>query len=157
MPDLFTHVCVAYIISIALNIKEPHHRALVIAGAILPDIWKVYLVFSPFIGHYAAKNLFAPLHTVFGTLISTALFTSFFEKNLWKKFYLLLLLGASSHFLLDAFLWPYGWPSGEAIWFFWPLFTIEFQHGFIWPDSYLPAVVSGIIVCVVILIKHLKK
>jgi len=159
MPDLFTHICVAYLISLALNIKESHHRNIIIAGSIFPDFWKIYMIFSPFIGYYTAKNFFAPLHMVLGVLISGALFISFFEKSYWRKYYMLLMIGAGSHLLLDAFLYPYGWygwPMGDGIWFLWPLLNIEFQHGFIWPESYLPAVVSGIIVCAVILLRKYR-
>lgn len=139
MPEWTTHVCAAYLIARALKINK--HSTLVLLGAILPDAFKFFIPLGMLIGFGAhgnfISNFFAPLHTIFGVLLTGALASSFFNLE-WRHAYSLVLLGISSHLALDLLIWPYG----TKIWTLWPLVTWQSNLGFIWPDSVLPAAVS---------------
>lgn len=144
MPDWITHIAVAYLITLLFGIRR--YRSLVLFGALIPDISKSFIPFL-ILGFDDGNlnNFFAPFHTVFGVLLTSALTSTFFKLQ-WRRACFLILIGAGSHLLLDILVWPYG----SKIWSFWPLLTIQGEVGFIWPDSILPAVISSLI-CVIVL------
>ncbi|MFQ6051954.1 MAG: hypothetical protein ACE5K4_09705 [Candidatus Hydrothermarchaeota archaeon] len=131
MPDWVTHICFGYLIACLMNARVRP----VILGSVLPDLSKLFMIFTHFLDHFKVLNFFLPFHTIFGSLLSGALISSFFKH--WKETYLMIIIGLLSHFALDSLLYPFG----NLNEFFYPLFTFE-THGFIWSDSYLPAMVS---------------
>lgn len=137
MPDWITHISVAYTIAVLLGIKEK--RSLIYIGAIIPDTFRLFFLMAPFTGFLTAMNFFAPLHTVLGVLLSGALVTSFFRDIEWKHAYWLVLIGAASHFALDALMWPFG----QSVWTLYPFWISPTYSGIVWPDSFLPAIISG--------------
>jgi len=137
MPDWITHISVAYIIAVLLGIKI--NRSFLYIGAIIPDLFRLFFLMAPFTGFLTSMNFFAPLHTVTGVLLSGALVTSFFKGIEWKHAYGLVLLGAASHFVLDALMWPFG----QKVWTFYPFWISPTYSGIVWPDSFVPAVISG--------------
>lgn len=130
MPDWITHISVAFLIT--LGIKE--NRSLVILGSVLPDAVK----FSFFLSFLSSFNPFVVFHTALGTLLFAALLSTFFD-TAWKRGFSLILLGSASHLLLDSLHGPYG----DYYWFLWPIWTGYTNFGFIWHDSYLPALFSS--------------
>lgn len=136
MPDWIAHLCVAYLLILLLGIKK--YRSLVFVGAVLPDLMKVHLLFRSSAGYYPAANFFAPFHTAAGVLLTGALIASFLEGIEWKKGYALILLGAASHLVLDSLLYPYG----RDMWYTWPLWLGCTNWGFIWSDSFYPAIIG---------------
>lgn len=138
MPDWITHISVAYIIAILLNIKE--NRTILYIGAIIPDSFRLFFLVGPFTGFSIAMNFFAPLHTVIGVLLSGAFVISFFKGVAWRHAFKLVLLGAISHFALDALMHPFG----TSIWAFYPFWISPTYSGIIWSDSYWPVIISVI-------------
>lgn len=138
MPDWITHISAAYIIAVLLGIKKD--RAILYMGAIIPDSFRLFILVGPFTGFLTAMNFFAPLHTFIGVLLSGAFVTSFFRGIEWKHAYCLVLLGAVSHFFLDALMWPFG----QSVWTFYPVWISPTYSGIIWPDSLMPAIITSI-------------
>ncbi len=130
MPDWITHICAGYLVAVLLNIRVRP----VILGSVLPDLSKLFM-FAHSYNNSAVINFFLPFHTIIGVLLSGALLSSFFKD--WKDTYLLISVGFLSHLVLDSFLYPFG----NINVYFYPFFTFE-THGFIWSDSYFPALVT---------------
>lgn len=133
MPDLLSHICFAYILVTIFKIKE--NRVIVYVGAVLPDLFKLFILFVPFMGELKAINFFFPLHTTLGVLLTGAFVSGFFDIE-WKRAYKLILLGAFSHLFLDSLMWPFG----VNLWFFYPFFIFH-MNGIIWPDSVIPVII----------------
>lgn len=130
MPDWITHIAVAYSLAVLLKVNQ---RELVVLGALLPDIFKIFLPLGIVIGFgedFFLGNYFAPFHTFLGVVLTTGLLSTFF--NTPRMIMPLFLLGAFSHLAMDSLLYPYGYEN----WTFWPFFTFE-AKGVLWPDSLL--------------------
>jgi hypothetical protein len=128
VPDWITHIAVAYSLALLVNIKR---RELVVLGALLPDLFKIFLPLGTIFGFGNDNflgNYFAPFHTVLGVTLTASLLSTFFKDSL--RILPLFVLGAASHLFLDSLLYPFG----KTIWFFWPFFTFD-AGGFLWPDS----------------------
>ena len=143
MPDWIAHIAIGYLLALICN-KE---KELVVLGALLPDIFKIFIPFAFLFGFGSESiiNFFAPFHTVVGVLITAVLISTFFSSGL--KVLPLLLLGATSHLLLDSLQYPFGYEN----WFLWPLYIGV--KGFIWPDSMLPALISSSFCLLIALLK----
>lgn len=99
MPDWITHIAVAYSLAVIVNANR---RELVVLGALLPDLFKLFLPLGVIIGfgdNFFLGNYFAPVHTF---------------------------LGAVSHLTMDSLLYPFGYKN----WVFWPLLKFD-AMGFI--------------------------
>ncbi len=146
MPDWITHLGIAYLLARGLGIRE--NRGLVYIGALLPDLFKLFLPLGMLVGFasdgFFIGNYFAPFHTVFGVLLSGLFVSSFFEE--WRGSYRLIMLGAFSHLLADALLYPWG----SSMWGLWPLWRGDLGIGIFWSDSVIPlAIVASL--CVLVL------
>jgi len=124
MADLMTHVLVAYTIAALLSLKydwmtSPYTTA-VMTGAVLPDLTRINLILdSALIENYLGIPFsWTPLHTTGGVLIVILIITVFIPKNLSKRVFLLLVLGAVSHLVLDLLLIN---ASGRSYAVLWPL------------------------------------
>ncbi|MEE8167799.1 MAG: zinc dependent phospholipase C family protein [Candidatus Hydrothermarchaeales archaeon] len=142
-----THLCVAYLLARGLGIRE--NRSLVYLGALLPDLFKLFLPLGMLVGFvsdgFFIGNYFAPFHTVFGVLLSGLFVSSFFEE--WRDTYLLILLGAFSHILADIFLWPWS----AIMWNMWPVWSGDLGTGIFWPDSVIPLAIAASL-CALVLV-----
>jgi hypothetical protein len=130
MPDWITHIAVAYSLALLAGVRR---YELVILGALLPDLFKLFLPLGAVIGYgesFFLGNYFAPFHTFFGVLLTSALLSTFFAKA--GKVFPLFLLGAFSHLAMDSLLYPYGYDN----WVFWPLLRFG-ARGVAWPDNLL--------------------
>lgn len=150
VPDWITHVAVAYSLALLVNIKR---RELVVLGALLPDIFKVFLPLGVIIGFgddFFLGNYFAPFHTLLGVSLTSALLSTFF--NAPKKVVPLFLLGAFSHLIMDSLLYPFGYEN----WVLWPFFTFA-AKGIIWPDSLIAPILAVTSSIILIYIKEVRK
>jgi len=104
MPDWVTHIAVAWTLCRILRFKFDEfnnaNTMLVIAGALIPDIAKIALVFK-FIG-IDASDYFAILHIPSGSIIVTGIISLFFPEK--KKAFLFLGFGVLTHYCLDLIL-----------------------------------------------------
>ena len=131
MPDWISHLLIAYI---AINLLGIKNRKMVYIGALLPDVFKVFIPFSKIFGitSMTCLNFFAPFHTLFGVLL-TGFFVSSFSVE-WRRSYTLILLGAFLHMTADIFLYPWG----SDMWSLYPLWIGDLGTGIFWSDSVLP-------------------
>lgn len=129
MADLLTHVLVAYVIGSLLAWRyEWFSSALVtavMAGALLPDLRKIFLVLP---GSSVSEFLsipfsWAPLHDVGGIVIVIAIAVVLVPTTMRLPVLLCLSLGAFEHILFDAFLY---WPDGLTWNVIWPVSNVQF-------------------------------
>ncbi len=84
MPDWLAHVLFAYVLCSLLGMKFKQftkaNTALVMAGALIPDLVKFELGFD-LLG-IAVEDLLAPLHTPIGSFVSAALIALLFTEVL---------------------------------------------------------------------------
>ena len=147
MPDWLAHILVAYILCCILGIKfkvfSKENTAIVMVGALIPDIVKAGLLFD-FLG-MDVWDFIAPLHTPIGSMLSAALFSLLSEFEERKRIFYLLILGASTHYALDFLLMHV---SGGMLMLF-PFSWHGWQLGVIQCDNYYVALVALLLACVV--------
>ncbi len=147
MPDWLTHILAAWIICKLLRIKfrafDSKNTAIVMAGALIPDIVKVGLLFD-FLG-MDVWDFIAPFHTPVGSILSAALFSLLFEFEERKRIFSLLILGASTHLALDFLLMHV---SGGMLMLF-PFSWHGWQLRVIQCDNYYVALVALLLACVI--------
>lgn len=124
MPDLLTHVLVAYAVvtigSWRYEAVTPSAVTVAMMGAMIPDLTKVALA-AP---SYRIEALLGvpfdwfALHTAGGSFVSVLIGTVLASRHNRTRVFLLLAFGAASHLLLDGFLVN---PSGYSYAVFWPL------------------------------------
>ena len=153
MPDWFAHILVAYVLCSILGIKfkvfSKENTAIVMVGALIPDMVKVGLIFD-FLG-MDVWDFIAPLHTPVGSMLSAALFSLLFEAR--KRIFSLLILGASTHLALDFLLMHV---SGGMLLLF-PFSWGKWQLGVIQCDNYYVALIALLLACVIYIISKYYK
>lgn len=153
MADLYTHVLVGYMIGVVLSWRYDWlgypFIAVVIAGAILPDLNRIELL-VPAATIEAVLGLpfsWTPLHRAGGTLLVVCLGTLLARKQYRRAVFALLFVGAASHYLLDFWLYK---PSGVSGPLLWPFVTDGFRiDGFYLSSDRWPAVVSTVAAIVI--------
>jgi hypothetical protein len=141
MPDWLAHVLFAYVLCSVLGTKfktfTKANTALVMAGALIPDLVKVKLGFDLF--GIAVGDLLEPLHTPIGSLVSAGLIALLFSEVF--VVFSLFVLGFTTHFALDLLL---GHVSGGMLLLF-PVSWQEYQLGWIHADnSWVALVLLGL-------------
>ena len=105
MPDLITHSCVAYGLSVLC--RNRWHSPVVV-GALMPDV--LSRVPSMVLSHLRtlepaiplwAIDMWGPLHLPVGMCISSAILASLWAKGLWWRIFWLSLMGQASHLIID--------------------------------------------------------
>ena len=131
MPDWLAHVLFAWILCRILGIKfkifSRESTAIVIIGALIPDVVKIGLIFDLF--GIEIWDYVDPLHTPAGSLLVAALISLLFYDLM---VFLLLTLGFVTHYMLDFLM---GHVSGGMLLFF-PFSWEEYQLGLIQSDNY---------------------
>lgn len=140
MPDCFTHVVFGLFLCEVFRVK---YKSLVILGCLLPDIGNlINLVLN-----YQLFWLFQPLSTPIGViLLSTSI--GFLFNIEYKRAVSLLLLGASSHVLLDFTVRRFEEGILLLFPFSWKYYNLG-NFGLFWPEQfYLPLLVSIILLLI---------
>jgi len=96
MPDWTTHVIAGWITGKATKSDV----SLVVVGSLLPDIFKIQLVFNAM--QIDTHGFFDPIHTPCGTLLIALLLSLLFKMA--GRAFIFLIMGASTHYFLDFFL-----------------------------------------------------
>ena len=133
MPDLLTHVLLAYVAAMGVAWVAPWFpRRLVpvgMVGAVLPDLVKVSLLVPNVVMESTLGVPFSwyPLHRLGGVLVLAGLGALLFDRTYRRPAFGTLLAGASTHLFLDSlirrangltppYLYPFSWwqpPSGD--------------------------------------------
>ena len=149
MAELFTHVLVGFILATVASwrwewITTPMVTVAMV-GAALPDLKRVDLV-VPVETVEAVVGLsfsWTPLHRVGGTAVLIAVGAFLVPKRLRRGVALLLVIGATSHYLLDFALYT---PSGWSNTMLWPLWDALVPVGGVYLSSdQWPVVVTAVI------------
>ncbi|MFA5102182.1 MAG: metal-dependent hydrolase [Candidatus Thermoplasmatota archaeon] len=119
MADWLTHTLIGWI----TGRTTKQDIALVVIGALLPDLTKLTLLFT-WLGIYD-HQFFDPLHLPIGALLVAGIIAVFFQDI--KKAFLALSIGVTTHFLLDFFLvhtqggikllFPFSWDGWQVYWY----------------------------------------
>lgn len=124
MPDLLAHVLFAYGVCMLLSLHyewiSPQYRTIGMLGALVPDIYKVYLLIpdatvESLVG--IPFNWFA-LRTGGGVVVAVVLAAMVFVPDHQRRAISVLLIGAVSHLVADLFL---ATPTGQSFPILWPL------------------------------------
>lgn len=124
MPDLLTHVLFAYSFATLLGQRvhwiEREYVTLFMAGALIPDVSKAYLV----VGEATVKSVIGQpfewygIHTLGGILVVSALVATWVDWDEVKPVLLMAFGGGLSHLLLDSFIQE---PTGYSYAALWPI------------------------------------
>ena len=124
MPDLFAHALIGYCLGTALSFRydwlTPAYVTVVMAGAFVPDLSKVYLLVPDAIVADAIGLPFSwfGLHTVGGSAVAVLIGVVLVADDERRRVLGLLSLGAASHLVADALLLT---PSGYSKPMWWPV------------------------------------
>ncbi|AGK60092.1 hypothetical protein Asulf_00056 [Archaeoglobus sulfaticallidus PM70-1] len=145
MPDWLAHVLFAYILCKVLGIRfkvfSNENTAIVIVGSLVPDTVKVGLIFDLIDVH--AWDFIAPLHTPAGSLLVAGLISLLFYEV--YTVFLLLILGFTTHYMLDLLLKHV---SGGMLLLF-PFSWGGYQLGLIQVDDYRITLVFVVLAVIV--------
>jgi hypothetical protein len=146
MPDWITHVLVAWSLATILGFRfkqfSQNNVAIVMLGALIPDIYKVTLVLESF--GINVQGFLSPIHLPVGSLLIAAIISLFFiEKRL---IFLFLAIGIGTHYALDLLLFS----GGMEI--FYPFSTLKFQIGIISVTDLHITILSIILASIVFLV-----
>ncbi|KAB1187484.1 MULTISPECIES: metal-dependent hydrolase [Haloferax] len=160
MPDLLAHALLAYTIALLASwryewITRPY-VTVAMAGAFIPDMAKVDLVFS---SARVEQLLGIPfswfgLHTTGAAVCSVLIGVLLVRSNERVRVASLLAVGAASHLIADAFLLK---PTGQSYALLWPL-TRYYPPtpGLYLSTDMLPALVLGVSAVVVTLVTRAR-
>lgn len=124
MPDLLTHVLVAYALATALSRRygwlTAAHVTVAMAGAVVPDLDHLGMVLpAAFVQKYFGVPFsWGALQTGGPVLTMLALGTLLVERGDRRRVFGLLSLGAATHLVADALIRT---PDGRSQSVFWPL------------------------------------
>jgi hypothetical protein len=137
MPDWLTHSLIGWI----TGKTTKQDIALLVIGALIPDLVKIQLVFL-WLGLYDYQ-FFEPLHTPIGAILIAGLIALFFPTP--KKARLPLGIGVITHFILDFFL-VHTQPTLKLLFpFSWDGWQISLYRS----DEYLMTIVTVLIALIV--------
>ena len=137
MPDWLTHALIGWITGKTLQ----RDVSLVVIGSLIPDLVKIQLAFDWLnIDHH---QFFEPLHTPVGALLVAGVIALFFID--YKKAFFLLIIGLTTHIILDFFLVHVA--GGMKLLF--PLSWEKWHYSLIRADDYWVTVIAFFIALVV--------
>lgn len=132
MPDVLTHLLVG--VSLALLIRMDGSRSeqmLIVLGAVLIDIERPIswlLADTPFYW----IGLVSAFHSILGAVVLSYFAAACFdlEKSVFRERFKLVLIGCTSHLLLDMMMYPWAELGLQLLY---PL-KISFSFHLLWPD-----------------------
>lgn len=145
--DWMAHVALVFILCSLLALKWPvfggRNTVLVMIGAVLPDIVKVYVPLQ-LIGVFAQDPV-ALFHIPVGTALVCGLCAMLFEGGTRVRVFLLFAFGMVTHYALDVLLTKVAW----GLVLLYPLSWQTWQLGLVRPDNWLG---TTILVAVAVLV-----
>jgi hypothetical protein len=161
VADVLTHVLVGYVIGKLLSFRYdwmgPAHVTLVVFGALAPDFAKMDL----FVSEWFVQSLlglpfsWSPLHTLGGTVVVALLVSLLVAPAYRRHAFVLILVGAASHHVLDVALMT---ATGQAYAVFWPVTDYRPPAGGLYLSSdRWPALVAGSVAALVWAIGYVRE
>lgn len=132
IPDLLTHVLIG--LSVALVLKgsiKNESSTMILLGSILPDVERPFTWLLEFLG-LENVGLTPSFHSILGVLLLSFAAASLFDTNTLSREqrFLYLLLGCSTHLLLDMTMYPW---TELGLFLLFPL-RQSFSFHLLWPD-----------------------
>jgi len=129
MPDLVTHATVSYLVR---SRKWDKYKLLFfLIGTVYPDLLsRTFMIIFPDL-----RWFFHAFHTPIVIILTTYLFSIFFERSLQWLVFKFVLLGAAFHCFLDIF--QTGVSDTAYLWFFPFSINYDFQIGLFWAEDTL--------------------
>lgn len=150
MPDWISHIAAAYILCTLLGFRyrqfNTANTVLAMIGAVLPDVVKLGLIFE-FFGYDLFDRIWA-VHLPVGSVIIAGMVSLFFQDK--RTAFLFLVLGLTTHFVLDLLL--YNVSGGIALLF--PFYWGQYQLDLITTDNYYVTLVFLLLALTVYLISR---
>jgi len=147
--DWMAHLAFVFILCTLLALKWPvfggRNTVLAMVGAVLPDLFKLYLALPLIFTDYLA-----PFHIPIGTLLMCGLGALLFEEGTRTRVFLLFTFGMATHYALDALLKH----VTGGIMFLYPLSWETWQLQLVRPDNWLR---TSIMVAAAVLVYGLLK
>ncbi len=132
MPDWIVHICIAYLVCRILYFKYPlfgpQNTILAMIGSLLPDIFKLQIIFSQF--GIDLIDFLPFFHIPVASFIVAGIISQFFENK--RIAFSFLVIGVISHFVMDSLLIS----VGEGLYLFFPFSWQTFHLDLISPDDY---------------------
>jgi LexA-binding, inner membrane-associated putative hydrolase len=149
MPDWTTHVLVAWSLGTILGFRfkqfSQRNVAILMLGALIPDIYKITLVLGSF--GINLQGFLMPIHLPIGSLLIAAIISLFFiEKRL---IFIFLAIGVGTHYALDLLMFS----GGMEI--FYPFSALKFQIGLI-SVAEVNATILSIILAAIVFLVYIK-
>ncbi len=146
MPDWTTHVLVAWSLGTILGFRfkqfSQKNVAIIMLGALIPDLYKITLVLNSF--GINANSFLLPIHLPIGSLLIGAIISLFFVEK--RLIFLFLAIGIGTHYALDLLMFS----GGMEI--FYPFSSLKFQIGIISVTDFHVTILSIIIASIVFLV-----
>ncbi|MGB9980311.1 metal-dependent hydrolase [Methanobacterium sp.] len=143
MPDWITHILIPWTFFTILGFKfkqfSQQNIAVVIMGALVPDIFKIYLVLNQIGIH--VEDFFTPIHSPVGSILIASIISLFFIER--RLIFIFLVLGISTHYALDLLLFNGG------MYLLYPFNPVKWQIGIISVTDYNITIVSIVAALVV--------
>jgi hypothetical protein len=151
MPDWIVHVLVPWSIITVLGFRykifSQQYAAVAMLGALIPDIFKVYIPLEIF--GINAVGLLTPIHLPIGSFLIAGIVSLFFLQR--RIIFIFLIFGVITHYLLDLLLFDGGMEL------FYPFSPLYFQIGIISDVDFNIDILTIIIVAVVFFIYYFQK
>lgn len=104
MPNLLVHLVAGLIIAKILNLKR---KSILLFGSFMPDIkiffYPVIIIIS---GLSDANAFILPFSSLIGSLLLALFFSSLFSREEFAKVFGMLMIGATTHIVLDMLMFP---------------------------------------------------
>ena len=143
MPDWITHILFPWTICTILGFKfkqfSQQNIAVVIMGALIPDIFKIYLVLR-LIG-IQGQSFLTPIHLPLGSILIAGIISLFFAER--KLIFFFLTLGVFTHYALDLLMLD----GGMSL--LYPFTPLKWQIGIISVTDYNLTIISIITASIV--------
>jgi membrane-bound metal-dependent hydrolase YbcI (DUF457 family) len=158
MTDIFSHILIGYAVAAVISPRYDWFNdqwiTVVLVGAMLPDLDKIGLVLSESVIQQTLGIPFSweALHLPVGTLVVCGMLSVLAGDCYRRRVFGLLLLGAATHYLLDAFA---VFTAGYSYPFLWPLWWQHFPAGGVYQSSdQLPVIIAGGVAAIVYLLRR---
>ncbi|MFW9851117.1 MAG: metal-dependent hydrolase [Candidatus Thorarchaeota archaeon] len=135
IPDIFTHIMIGLSIGLIIEREYNHESFLMLAlGSIIIDIERPFVWVIDWL-NLPLYGLTSGFHSILGALVLCYVVTNLFHGDgiELRNRYVLLLIGAVSHLILDMTMYPW---EERGIFLLYPI-RIAFSFNLFWTDYFL--------------------
>jgi membrane-bound metal-dependent hydrolase YbcI (DUF457 family) len=146
MPDLVTHIAFASFFAD----KKYRYIFFLLAGAILPDITRLFFLFFP--ENYSAYWFFTVMHSPVISILMVILIVQFFEEKIRVQAGWWFIVGLATHLILDSLQLHFG--EYAYPWLF-PFSLRGAEFGLFWPED--PLYIAPVLALAAVIWYYIRK